>query len=911
VAELPTGTVTFLFTDLETSTRLWEEQPDGVMGEALARHDAIVRGAIEAHHGVVFATMGDGMAAAFASAPDALAAALDAQLGLDTEAWGEAGALRARMGLHSDEGRLRAPGEYVNRPLNRCARLMAVGHGGQVLLSDATAALVRRALSPDVGLVDLGEHRLRDLADAVRVFQAVHPELRSEFPPLRSLELVPGNLPRQVTTFIGREREMARLGALVRERPLVTLTGVGGVGKTRLALQVAAEVGPEFADGAWLCELAPVTDAGGVWDTLAASLGVHSREGRPLEATVLDFLGSKRLLIVLDNCEHLLDEVARVVDAINQRCPSVAVLATSREGLALAGEHLVAVPALGLPADGADPDAFAHSEAVHLFCDRAHDAKPGFTLTSQNSAAVAQLCRRLDGIPLAIELAAARVRSLPPEDLVARLDQRFRLLTRGSRAALERHQTLRNTIDWSYDLLTPVERVALNRLSVFAGGCDLTAAEAVLAADDVDTADVVDVMSQLVDKSLVDVDEQTVPARYRLLETIRQYAQDRLEASGETASVRRRHADYFVALAETAGPHLRSRDQIEWAAAVARDSENFVAALDWAVEAPSADHALRLVTPLMVTGIPTGWTVTDWADTARSVPGAETHHLFPLAVAYAAMGTTMRGDLERAGPLVTTAREAQAALGTEHLWVHAAAGVFAFFSGDLDETTRHAQAWVDGARRTGDPYEIAQALILLATALIAEPARASVVAEEAVRIAHEASIPGTLLYASFVVANLPSDDPTQVLALLDEAADAATKLGDRQGLASVDAFRGIIAARIGDWRAALRASANAAELHFNADSALFGLAVWGTAFALARLGELEPAARLIGFAEARSHFRRLPDPQGDATTAEIAAMLTHQLGEQRVAQMKAEGATLDLAAAIAYLRTESGRVLDD
>jgi predicted ATPase/class 3 adenylate cyclase len=515
VPELPTGTVTFLFTDLETSTRLWEEQPEDAMRDALAGHDAILRDAIARHRGVVFATMGDGMAAAFASAPDALAAALDAQQGLNADPWGQAGVLRARMGLHSDEGRLRAPGEYVNRPLNRCARLMAVAHGGQVLVSDATAALVRRALPPGVDLRDLGEHRLRDLADPVRLFQAVHPDLRSEFPPLRSLDIVPGNLPRQVTTFVGREHEMATLCALVRQRPLVTLTGVGGVGKTRLALQVAAEVVPEFPDGAWLCELAAVADPDAVWETLAASLGVQRNPVRPVNATVLEYLQSKNLLIVLDNCEHLLDSVARVVDRIARQCPGVSVLATSREGLALAGEHLIAVPALGVPAEDAHPHTLVHSEAVRLFRDRAHDAKPDFALTEQNERAVAQLCRRLDGIPLAIELAAARVRSLPPEDLVARLDQRFRLLTRGSRAALERHQTLRNTIDWSYDLLTEAERFALNRLSVFAGGFALPAAEAILSVGD--AVDAIELLTQLVDKSLVIVDDGG-GARYRLLE---------------------------------------------------------------------------------------------------------------------------------------------------------------------------------------------------------------------------------------------------------------------------------------------------------------------------------------------------------------------------------------------------------
>ena len=336
---------------------------------------------------------------------------------------------------------------------------------------------------------------------------------------------MPGNLPRQVTTFVGRETEIGALAELVRQSSLVTLTGVGGVGKTRLALQVAAEVVTDFPNGAWLCEFAPVADPDAVWETLGASLRVQAFPGRSLEESVLEYLAAKRLLLVLDNCEHLLDAIARQVTAIAQRCARVSVLATSREGLALAGERIVAVPSLGVPADDSDIDALMGADAVQLFSDRARAAKNEFALTDRNASAVGVLCRRLDGIPLAIELAAARVRSLSPEDLVARLDQRFKLLTRGSRAALERHQTLRSTIDWSYDLLEPTERRALDRLSVFAGGCDLAAAEAVLAGDDLDELDVVDLLGQLVDKSLVVADDNADGGvRYRLFESIRQYA---------------------------------------------------------------------------------------------------------------------------------------------------------------------------------------------------------------------------------------------------------------------------------------------------------------------------------------------------------------------------------------------------
>ena len=500
--------------------------------------------------------------------------------------------------MHTGEAEYR-DGDYFGSEVNRAARLMSVAHGGQIVVSSVTGGLVRDG---SVELVDLGEHRLRDLTNVERVFQLAAPGLAREFPPLRSVDALPGNLPRQVTTFVGREAEIASLSELVRDSPLVTLTGVGGVGKTRLALQVAAEVVSEFPDGAWLCELAPVTDPGAVWETLAACLRVQPLPGRTLDESVLDYLAAKRLLLVLDNCEHLLDAAARLVDAIEHRCPQVSLLATSREGLGLAGERMVAVPSLGIPAGDADGDELRQADAVRLFVDRASAAKNDFTLTDRNAGAVGVLCRRLDGIPLAIELAAARVRSLSPDDLVSRLDQRFKLLTHGSRAALERHQTLRNTIDWSYDLLTPTERQALQQLSVFAGGCDLAAAEAVLPDDALDATAVVDVLGQLVDKSLVVVDDTDGGVRYRLLETIRQYAQERLDASGDPIALRRRHADHYVALAETAGPHLRGRDHLEWTGFVARDIENFRAALDWAVETPSKEHALRLVAALAVDG---------------------------------------------------------------------------------------------------------------------------------------------------------------------------------------------------------------------------------------------------------------------------------------------------------------------
>ena len=907
IGEPPSGTVTFLFADIEGSTRLWEQDPDG-MPAALTQHDEILRAAVESCGGHVVKTTGDGLFAVFARADSAVAAGLAAQRSLASATWGVPGRLRVRMGVHTGYSEFLA-GDYHGPAVNRAARLCAAGHGDQVLVSGATQALIGEGLPQGAELVDLGEHRLRDVARPMHVFQLVHPALPAEFPPIRSLDEVPGNLPRQLTSFVGRDVEVARLCALVSERSLVTLTGVGGVGKTRLAIEVAAEAAPVFPDGVWLCELAPVMDPAAVVETLAATFDVRPFPGRVLGDVVLEYLAPKRVLIVLDNCEHLLAAVADLVDTIVQRCPGVAVLTTSREGLALPGERIVAVPALRLPDVDADPEVIGQTAAVRLFCDRGVAANAGFVLTAHNSGVVAQLCRRLDGIPLAIELAAARVRSLPPEELVSRLDHRFKLLTRGSRARLERHQTLRNAIDWSYDLLSEPERIALRRMSVFAGSFDLAAAEAVVSSEDIDTGEVVDLLTQLVDKSLLDVDVGAGAVRYRLLETIRQYAQERLEASGEVAALRGRHLAHYIELAEKAGPHLRSHQQIAWASALAPETDNFRAALDWAVEATLPDEGLRLVIPLMATGIPTGWLSTDWADIARSIPSASTHELFPLAVAYAAMGEVFRGDLDRAAELVATGQEAQTALGTGHLWVHAAAGCLAFFQGDMESTRQHAEAWLELARARNDPFELAHALILLATALFGDPAQAAAVAEQAVRAARQVGAAGTLLYALLTHGlALTEQDPERALKSLEEAVDVAASLGDRSGAASAMTTQGAIALRRRDWRTALRAYATGVEQRLQLGQPI-AVELLGLATVFAGMGCYEPAAVIFGLAHEMfaAHPSTVTAPDDLVQGAEDAVSAVFD--PDRLVELTARGAAMDLATAAGYLRREVDRIL--
>jgi predicted ATPase/DNA-binding SARP family transcriptional activator len=787
----------------------------------------------------------------------------------------------------------------------RALLMLALARVGRPVESLRAYDAFRRFLADEIGVVPSpGLQTLND--DIVRQ----HPDVGWAGSPTNDSDRA-GNLPRQVTSFVGREAEIASLSELVYRSSLVTLTGMGGVGKTRLALQVAAEVIGKFPDGAWLCELAPVTDPPAVWETLAACLRVQPRPGRALDESVLDYLAAKRLMLVLDNCEHLLDAAARMVDAIEHRCPKVSVLATSREGLAVAGERTVAVPSLGVPASDAHGDDLRQAEAVCLFWDRASAAKSDFLLTDRNVGAVAVLCRRLDGIPLAIELAAARVRSLSPEDLVSRLDQRFTLLTRGSRAALERHQTLRSTIDWSYDLLTPTERRALDRLSVFAGGCDLAAAAAVLPGGDLEALDVIDVLGQLVDKSLVVVDDTDGGVRYRLLETIRHYARERLDASRDPRALRRRHADHYVALAEAAGPHLRGRDHLEWTDVVTRDVDNFRAALDWAVETTSPEHALRLVAPLALQGRTCELAI-DWAATAVAIPGGDGHPLLPVVAAWAAWGSTMSGDLARAEELVAVAERAQAALGTRLSSVARGRATLALFRNDFDETRRYAEEWVELARKSGDTYELANALTMLGAALqITEQTLDATIAtvDEAVHIARADGIDTALTFALPILASsLPLEESPRALALLDEAIELSARTGDRLGVSNAMGIKAVIAARRGDWRTALRTGVASTEQTLElGDHVRVSRFLYMAGVALCALGSCEPAAVLFGKANATTE-RRGVDWILEMLAATDTA-LVEALGEQQVATLAARGATLDITDAVAYLRTEANRAL--
>jgi predicted ATPase/class 3 adenylate cyclase len=580
-------TFTFLFTDIEASTVLLRRLGDARYARVLTEHHALVRSGLAAHDGEEVDTQGDAFFAIFASPRASVAAAADLQRALQAHHWPDGEQIRVRMGIHTGEASRIGAG-LVGLDVHRAARIAAVGYGGQILLSDTTAALVRGSLPPGLALRDLDEHQLKDLGRPERIFQLDVAGLPDDFPPLRSLghPSLPNNLPAQLATFVGREREREEIRTLTRSARLVTLTGAGGSGKTRLALQVAAELLDGSGDGVWLVELAGIGDAAEVPAAISAALGIASRPGRPVLDHLLDALALQDVLIVLDNCEHLIEACAKTADAIVRRCPRVHLLTTSREPLGIGGEAIYRVPSLSLP--NSDQVGPGSGDAVALFVARAREQRLDLPLDDETGPLLASICRRLDGLPLAIELAAARLRSLSLRDLHDRLDQRFRLLTGGSRTALARQQTLRATVEWSYSLLTGAEQGLLGLLSVFADSFDLAAVEGVCGTGGIEVFDLAGLLGSLVDKSLVLVENAGGTLRYRLLETIREYAAERLvEAGDQTAGAARAdHSAYFLTVAQAAAPHLTGAEQGRWFARLDADDANLRRAADYAASVP-------------------------------------------------------------------------------------------------------------------------------------------------------------------------------------------------------------------------------------------------------------------------------------------------------------------------------------
>jgi len=572
----PSGTVTFLFTDIEGSTRLWQEQPEAMV-IAHAGHDEILRRAIESNNGYVFQIVGDSFSAAFHSAIDGLCAGVAAQRELHQQT-SEVLIIRVRMGLHTGTAEILADGKYEGYATIAAAqRVMSAAHGGQTLLTQTTYDLLQNALPGDVTLYDMGEHRLKDLHASLRLYQVNTSDLPQNFPAINSLDTHPNNLPTQLTSFIGREKEISEIKASLNSSRLVTLTGSGGTGKTRLLIEACTQLLTNFPRGVWIVELAPLSDESQITPALAQVFGLQELPFRPLAAQVLDFLRDKKLLLILDNCEHLIEACARLADDLLHQCAGLRILASSREALGIAGEVAYHVPSL------------ADSESTQLFVDRARAVNSNFKMTDTNASSIAQICYRLDGIPLAIELAAARTKLLAPEQIAARLDDMFRLLVGGSRTALPRQQTLRALIDWSYDLLSDEEKRLLQFASVFVGGWTLDALEFV--SNDSNT---LEVLEQLVNKSLVKTEERHGEMRYFLLETIRQYAREKLFEAKQSLAERDRHFSYFNQLSEKFWDWLRSENVPQLFHHAEDEIENLRAALEWGLE-NHVEESLSLV----------------------------------------------------------------------------------------------------------------------------------------------------------------------------------------------------------------------------------------------------------------------------------------------------------------------------
>jgi predicted ATPase/class 3 adenylate cyclase len=767
---------TFLFTDIEGSTRHWEEHPEA-MRAALAGHDAAVRGAVRAHNGSVFKTIGDAFCAAFIHPCDAVFAALDAQRALQAK-WegapprsGGPGPLLVRMAVHTGEAEERDD-DYFGPALSRTARLLVAGHGGQVLVSQSTASLLQGNLPDSITLRDLGSHRLRDLARSEAIYQLLHPALPAQFPPLRSLAAFAHNLPLQLTSFIGREQEIAEVKRLLGATRLLTLTGAGGVGKTRLALQVGADQMDEYPDGVWLVELASLSDPAFVPQTVASALGVREEPNRPVLDTLADHLRHKRLLLILDNCEHVVASCALLAEGLLRSCSDLRLMVTSQQALSILAETTWRVPSLSLP----DPSrlslepavALARFEASRLFMDRARSVLPTFAVTGENGSAIGQICRRLDGIPLAIELAAARVRVLSAREIAARLDDRFRLLTGGSRTAMPQQQTLRAAIDWSYDLLSELERALMLRLSVFAGGWSLEAAEEICAGDGIEPWEVLDLFSQLVDKSLVTVEDLGGQTRYRLLESVKQYSWERLCATGRADAVRDRHLQLFLRLAEEADPNLWRIEQARWLERLETEHDNLRSALDWSAQASSAAAELRLA------GAMGGF----WHIRGHLSEGSER-----LAHALSRSEGERGDSAADPGPAFQTADEAR---GRARVLIWA--GVLAWFQADLVRTTERCEASLALARQIGDRWLVARSLIILGYTAYSRGNldRSAAVLSEALAISRQTGdeflIRLALAHMGFVA--LFRGEPESVPALCEESLSLSRVSGDNwnQGL---------------------------------------------------------------------------------------------------------------------------------
>jgi predicted ATPase/class 3 adenylate cyclase len=722
VSSPPTGTVTFLFTDIEGSTRLWE-QDSSAMQLALARHDEILSSAIEERGGYVFKTVGDAFCCAFRTAPDALEAALEIQRRLLSSEWEKTRPLRVRMALHTGAAEER-DGDYFRPPLNRVARLLSAAHGGQVLLSLPAQELVRDQLPEETTLRDLGEYRLKDLFRPERLFQLLAAGLPCEFPPLRTLDAYRNNLPLQPTPLIGREKEVSEVCDILRqeETRLLTLTGPGGTGKTRLALQAAADLLDEFPDGTFFAPLATLSEAELLLPATAETLGVSETGEQPLDESLKDYLSERRLLLLLDNFEQVLEAAPDVTELL-AGAPGLKVLATSRAPLGLYGEKEYAVPPLSVPDVRHLPSlkSLSQYEAVRLFIERAKAGKVDFEVTDESAPAVAEICVRLDGLPLAIELAAARIKMLPPQAMLQRLTSRLKLLTGGARDLPERQRTLRATIEWSHALLDESERLLFARLAVFSGGRTLEAIETICDAEGDLPVDAFDGVSSLLDKSLLRHEEgPSGDPRFVMLETVHEFAREKLRKSPEAEEIRRVHAEYFLTLAEEAYPELKGANQLEWLERLEAEHDNMRVALTWTLERKEVEVALRLGGALWWF-----WSVRGhnsegrrWLEEALAMDGPVSPEGRAMALAGVGYLALEQGELDRVQEACEEGLQLLANEGRERseakLWLLVSLGFMAWEREELGRATQLLEEGLALSQQMSDLWLIATSLSFLA-----------------------------------------------------------------------------------------------------------------------------------------------------------------------------------------------------
>jgi len=911
---LPSGTVTFLLTDVEGSTALWEDAPEA-MRSALARHDQFFEAAIRAHRGTPIRPRGEGDSrfAVFASATDAVAAALAIQRGLTAEAWPTPRPIRVRIGLHSGEATLR-DGDYYGSVVNRCARLRNTGHGGQVLLTEATAILAQDGLPIGGRLLDLGTHRLKDLTRPERVFQLEADDLPRDFPPLRALDSRPHNLPIVRSALLGREHEVdqARSLLLRDDVGLVTLTGPGGTGKTRLSMQVAAELIKRFADGVFLVNLAPIVDPTLVPSTIAQLLGVREMGGRPILESLNEYLREKHLLLVLDNFEQILS-AATVVAEMLAASAGLKVLATSRAALEIRGEYELPVRPLALPdrRDSSDPVDLASCPAVALFVERAAATRPEFALTAENALAIAEICARLDGLPLAIELAAARSRLLSPHAVLSRLERRLALLTSGPRDLPERQRTLRDTIGWSYDLLDVAEQRLFRRMAVFVGGCTLDATAAVCDPDSELGIDLFDGVASLAAKSLLRQDDVDGEPRFGMLETIREYALERLEESRETAETRRRHAAFFLALAEGSEAKLKGDEQLLWLARLEREHDNLRAALGWGQsDAAEAGCGARLAGALSYFWFLHGHygEGCGWLSTVLAAGDAVAAPVRAKALLEAGQLARWNDDYRAAEPLLEQAVDLFRSLGdTEGISTALLTlSIITTYQGAFDRGRPLREESLRLSRESGISYNIARSLNNLGHAALHQGHfdQATAYFEEGLAVsrgmADDAGV-AVRLYQLGELARVRGD-LEQATRILEESQALAERTGFVHAIIRTRHNLGLVAFDRGDGvgaKALLDDMIVRARQIGSRRDVIDGID--GIAAVAERWGQPEPATRLFGAAEAmREATGATVPPYLRAGYDTTIARLRTKLGEDRFATAWATGRTMSVTDAIDF-----------